>query len=182
MDILLQPISSRVDLSMQWVDTTQAKTFGDVLRILLDKRKNKPESSDSDTQADRQWVSINLPLRSLIVQQVALSGEEINQIRIESIDALTAYKIAQAIRKNQDVPTPLTLSDEEIREWMELRTIKALQRKVAEVTHALIWEIPLIGFHMEEDVAKILESLLAHRETESAWSSWDREEAYAQAA
>lgn len=72
------------------------------------------------------------------MQQVALSGEEINQIRIESIDALTAYKIAQAIKKNQDVPTPLTLSDEEIREWMELRTIKAIQKKVAEVTHALI--------------------------------------------
>jgi hypothetical protein len=145
---------------MQWVDTTQAKTFGDVIRILLDKRKRTPGNKDSKTWADRQWVSINLPLRSAIVQQVVLSGEEINQVRIESIDTLTAYKLAQARKNNQDVSTPITLSEEEIKEWMELRTIKALQKKVEEVTQSLLWGVPLIGFHLEEAVAEILESKL----------------------
>lgn len=182
MDILLQPLSSRVDLSMQGIDTSNAKTFADLVRILIEKRMNTPGKSDWENWADRQSASIILPLRSAIIQQITLSGEETNQVRTESIEALTAYKIAQARKKNQDAPTPLTLSDEEIREWMELRTIKALQRKVAEVTHTLIWEIPLIGFHMEDVVEKILKSKIESWETEHEWSTANMSEVYAQAA
>lgn len=155
MNFLDQAVSSQVHLSMQGVDTTGAKTFADVIRILLEQREKNPGNPEGKTWAERQGTSINLPLRSAIVQQVTLNEQEMSEIRRESISSLTEYKLAQLEAGKENIN--MLNTEKEIQEWMGLRIVKALQKKVEEATRVLIGEIPLIGFHMEETVAAILE-------------------------
>ena len=69
---------------------------------------------NSKNWADQQAASVNLPLRSAIVQQVSLSKIKLRAIRRETEIALTGSKIAQIAAGKKVVQ--MVHTEEEIQE------------------------------------------------------------------
>ena len=100
------------------------------------------------------------------------------QIREESIDWLMQYKRAQLIKRREEEkkraiwkvipidtkvevkPEEITLTDKEIEDWMSLRVVWALQRKIEAATMELLGDTNLIGFLYEETLEESIRWLV----------------------